>query len=202
MVIIGLSERDAVPCLQLVRPVVEDREPVRLGDGVVALRPFGAMLAKDVIDMQITVTDLDTAAALLARAEFVLREHVTDHCPAGMELVADELEKRMFAAPAGERRTNIHVRVDGRFNQLYPLLFRDYLRTHPDAATAIGETKRALARHSATTQRPITTSRILPTTCSWLPRGIGPIRPNGNRVHPTSDRLMARLIRRIRRCPT
>lgn len=105
------------------------------------------MAAKDVIDVQVTVADLDVAASLLAGAGFVLREHVTDHCPHGMDLIADELEKRMFAVPAGERRTNIHVRVDGRFNQRYPLLFRDFLRAHPDAARAIGETKRALARH-------------------------------------------------------
>ena len=104
------------------------------------------MAATDVIDVQVTVTDFDAAADLLAVGGFVPREHVTDHCPPGMDLPADELEKRMFAALAGERRTNIHVRVDGRFNQRYPLLFRDYLRTHPDAATAIGETKRALAR--------------------------------------------------------
>ena len=31
---------------------------------------------------------------------------------------------------AGKRITHIHIRQNGRFNQQYPLLFRDYLRTH------------------------------------------------------------------------
>ena len=31
--------------------------------------------------------------------------------------------------PEGERRTHIHIRELGRFNQRYALLFRDYLRS-------------------------------------------------------------------------
>jgi GrpB-like predicted nucleotidyltransferase (UPF0157 family) len=36
--------------------------------------------------------------------------------------------------------------VQGRFNQRYALLCRDYLRTHPGAANAYGAIKIALAR--------------------------------------------------------
>lgn len=108
------------------------------------------LAAKDVVDVQVTVRDLDAAVALLAEAGFVPRaDHTTDHCPPGLDLPTHELEKRMVAMPAGERRTNIHVRLEGRFNQRYPILFRDYLRAHPQAAAAIGETKRALARNVA-----------------------------------------------------
>ena len=39
----------------------------------------------------------------------------------------------------------MHVRVRGRANQRYPLLFRDYLRTHPGPAGAYAELKRRLA---------------------------------------------------------
>jgi GrpB-like predicted nucleotidyltransferase (UPF0157 family) len=39
----------------------------------------------------------------------------------------------------------VHVRVEGRPNQRYALLFRDYLRAHPDAAAAYAALKRALA---------------------------------------------------------
>ena len=39
----------------------------------------------------------------------------------------------------------MHVRVEGRANQRYALLFRDYLREHPAAAEAYGELKRRLA---------------------------------------------------------
>jgi GrpB-like predicted nucleotidyltransferase (UPF0157 family) len=42
-----------------------------------------------------------------------------------------ELRKRICREPEGSRRTHIHIRQDGRFNQCYPLLFRDYLRAHP-----------------------------------------------------------------------
>ena len=39
----------------------------------------------------------------------------------------------------------MHVREDGRFNQRYPLLCRDYLRATPAAAAAYVEVKRPLA---------------------------------------------------------
>jgi GrpB-like predicted nucleotidyltransferase (UPF0157 family) len=41
------------------------------------------------------------------------------------------------------------MRVQGRANQRYPLLFRDYLRTHPATAQAYAELKRRLAQHLA-----------------------------------------------------
>ena len=40
---------------------------------------------------------------------------------------------------------HVHVRENGRLNQRYALLFRDYLRAAPTAAAAYGELKRALA---------------------------------------------------------
>jgi GrpB-like predicted nucleotidyltransferase (UPF0157 family) len=43
------------------------------------------------------------------------------------------------------RAANIHVRVICRPNQRYALLFRDYLRAHPQAAAAYAELKRRLA---------------------------------------------------------
>jgi hypothetical protein len=44
-------------------------------------------------------------------------EFAGDHCPPGMHLADGELEKRFFNAPPDERKANIHVRVEGRFNQ-------------------------------------------------------------------------------------
>lgn len=54
-----------------------------------------------------------------------------------------------FHPPANQRRTNTHVRVPGRANQRYPLLFRDYLRAHPQTAEAYARLKRMLAEHLA-----------------------------------------------------
>lgn len=54
-------------------------------------------------------------------------------------------EKRLFSI-RGAISANVHVRVDGRANQRYALLFRDYLRAHSDADGAYEELKRRLAR--------------------------------------------------------
>lgn len=126
---------------------------VALGESALRIDHIGStsvpgLAAKDVIDVQVSVIDLDAAVALLTNAGFVpYAENTLDHSPPGMDLPAHDLEKRMVGLPADERRAHLHLRVEGRFNQRYAILFRDYLRTHPEAAAAIGETKRALARH-------------------------------------------------------
>ncbi|HLF00508.1 MAG TPA: GrpB family protein, partial [Anaerolineales bacterium] len=61
-------------------------------------------------------------------------------------------EKLYFRPPAGQRRTNTHMRAQGRANQRYPLLFRDYLRAHPATAEAYAELKRRLAANLADSQ--------------------------------------------------
>ena len=58
-----------------------------------------------------------------------------------------EWEKWFFNPPADQRRTNTHVRIQGRANQRYALLFRDYLRTHPATSESYGELKRRLAQN-------------------------------------------------------
>jgi GrpB-like predicted nucleotidyltransferase (UPF0157 family) len=57
--------------------------------------------------------------------------------------------KFLFDQPAGQRRANIHVRIDGNPNQQYPLLFRDYLRAHPNSARTVELIKRQLAKYHA-----------------------------------------------------
>ncbi len=109
------------------------------------------LAAKDVIDIQVTIHDLhdERLAAAMRCAGYLWWDDIrTDHSPPGMTLATAELEKRFAgqAADGGVRRTNIHFRVAGRFNHRYALLCRDYLRTHPDAASAYGEIKRNLAR--------------------------------------------------------
>jgi len=58
----------------------------------------------------------------------------------------------IFLPPPGQRRTHTHVRMQGRANQQYALLFRDYLRAHPATAEAYAELKRRLAQHLADPQ--------------------------------------------------
>ncbi len=70
-----------------------------------------------------------------------------DHRPANSTGDDVEWQKWYFKPPAGQRPTHIHVRVVGRPNQRYPLLFRDYLRCHPATAEAYAELKRRLANN-------------------------------------------------------
>jgi GrpB-like predicted nucleotidyltransferase (UPF0157 family) len=105
--------------------------------------------AKDVIDVQVTVAALteDVEQALLAAGFQQLREAVTDHVPPGADPAPENWQKFLFVQPEGQRRANIHVRVTGKPNQRYPLLFRDYLRAHPKSAQTVELIKRELAKH-------------------------------------------------------
>ncbi|HVI44313.1 MAG TPA: GrpB family protein [Chitinophaga sp.] len=104
--------------------------------------------AKDVIDVQVTVNSLDAPIELALNAlGFERKSHILgDHRPPGRDdLTEEELEKHFYHK--AERKVNLHIRVKGRFNQHYPLLCRDYLRTHPLAAKAYGVVKQQLAKY-------------------------------------------------------
>lgn len=132
------------------------REPLREALGALALRidhigstSVPGLAAKDVIDVQVTVAELDAAAiaAALEPLGYTLRTDITnDHLPPGRNDPQEEWQKLFFRAPEGQRRTNLHVRRTGRANQRYALLFRDYLRADPHVAKAYEQIKLALAR--------------------------------------------------------
>lgn len=107
--------------------------------------------AKDVIDIQMAVASLEPVQPLidaLAPLGYAYHHDISgDHLPPGVDTSVGEWEKRLFSTPAGTRRVNLHVRVLGRANWRYALLFRDYLRTHPMASGGYAEVKRQLARH-------------------------------------------------------
>lgn len=107
--------------------------------------------AKDVIDLQVTVTSLTPAEPLIAAIEsagYLHRDDIhNDHPMHGKESEPAEWEKLYFASPPGQRPVHVHVRAAGRANQRYPLLFRDYLRTHPVALAGYAEVKRQLAHY-------------------------------------------------------
>jgi GrpB-like predicted nucleotidyltransferase (UPF0157 family) len=126
-----------------------------LGDRALRIDHIGStsvpdLPAKDVIDIQVTIRedgDLAPVAARLQDAgwtflpDFPHRDH---HVP-GLPEAGDQWRKAFVREPAGERRVNVHIRVDGRANQRYALLFRDFLREHPSSAAAYGNLKRGLA---------------------------------------------------------
>ena len=104
--------------------------------------------AKDVIDVQVTVADgdaLERVSGALAERGWRRMVPASDHHVPGLPGDAAEWHKAFFDEPEGERPTHVHVRIDGRANQRYALLFRDYLRAHPDAAATYAQVKRGLA---------------------------------------------------------
>jgi len=107
------------------------------------------LAAKDVIDLQVTVADLDRVegvtvplreAGFRRGDEFVYDEFWT------MPVTDPQLQKLYMREPEGERRAHIHIRELGRFNQRYALLFRDYLRDSEAVRKGYEEVKRRAAR--------------------------------------------------------
>jgi GrpB-like predicted nucleotidyltransferase (UPF0157 family) len=104
--------------------------------------------AKDILDMQVTVgaePELDDVVERMVAADWELRPPRRDHRVPGLPTEDVQWVKRMLVEPIYRRRVNLHVRVAGRANQRYALLFRDYLRSHPETAAAYGEFKRRAA---------------------------------------------------------
>ena len=104
--------------------------------------------AKDVIDVQIAVSSLETEVlrTRLESAGYELVEGIEhDHRPPGTPGEEWEWRKLLFRERPPARRINVHVRVEGAPNARYALLFRDYLRANRAAASAYGELKRRLA---------------------------------------------------------
>jgi GrpB-like predicted nucleotidyltransferase (UPF0157 family) len=107
--------------------------------------------AKDVIDIQVTVQALTSEVKQrLVEAGYEYREAIThDHVPLGEDDNPKLWAKLFFNQPQGQRRANVHVRVAGNPNQRYALLFRDYLRAHPNSARSIELIKREIVKRHA-----------------------------------------------------
>ena len=107
------------------------------------------LAAKDIIDIQITaerLTEKLERAMNLAGFQRLINIH-RDHVPPGNESAAQQWEKWFFQPASPGRKVNAHVRMPGRSNQRYALLFRDYLRAFPAIAQAYGHVKEAIVRY-------------------------------------------------------
>jgi GrpB-like predicted nucleotidyltransferase (UPF0157 family) len=108
-----------------------------------------ALPAKDVIDIQVTFADsatLQQGCAALATAGYPVSPESFDHPVPGEDQDLAAWAKGFATQRPGERRANIHLRVEGAANQRYPLVFRDYLRSHPETAAAYASYKMRAAR--------------------------------------------------------
>jgi len=95
------------------------------------------MAAKPIIDVQVSVASLEPVEPFRLPLEglgYVFRS------------ANPELTKRYFREKPGDRRIHIHVRRAGSWSEQFALLFRDYMRSHPDEASRYGEVKRGLAK--------------------------------------------------------
>lgn len=113
-----------------------------LGDVALRIDHIGStsvpgLAAKPIIDIQVSVTDLESTAPF--------RDPLLD---IGLVYRADNPErtKRYFREKPGQPRTHIHIRRIGTFSQQYPLLFRDFLRIDQRAAGDYESVKQTLAQ--------------------------------------------------------
>jgi len=95
------------------------------------------LAAKPVVDMDAVVSKPEDVPVAVARLEQLGYEHVGD---------GDVPGRAAFHWPPAEHRHHLYVVVEGTDAHRRHLLFRDYLRTHPDEAQRYGELKRALSR--------------------------------------------------------
>jgi GrpB-like predicted nucleotidyltransferase (UPF0157 family) len=109
-----------------------------LGDRVLALEHIGStsvpgLAAKPIVDIDLSVADVEDEDA-----------YVPDLVAAGYVLRVREPEHRMLRTP--ERDVHLHVCDHGSEWEQRHLLFRDWLRTHPDDRDRYEAVKRELSQ--------------------------------------------------------
>jgi GrpB-like predicted nucleotidyltransferase (UPF0157 family) len=107
------------------------------------------MDAKDVLDVKVSVADLDIAAERFDRPlgaiGFERLPYDRDHVPAGRPDDPAQWAKRFwYRRNHREEDVNLHVRLVGSPNEKLALLFRDWMRAHPEVVPPYAAFKRAL----------------------------------------------------------
>ncbi|MEV4510341.1 GrpB family protein [Dactylosporangium sp. NPDC049525] len=113
-----------------------------LGDIALRIDHIGStavpgLAAKPIVDVQISVHSLEPGDGFLVPLRALGYVYRADN---------PERTKRYFREPPGQRRTHLHVRRAGSFAEQFPLLFRDYLRSHSAAADEYAAVKRRCAQ--------------------------------------------------------
>jgi GrpB-like predicted nucleotidyltransferase (UPF0157 family) len=114
--------------------------PVALRIDYIGSTSVPGLAAKPVIDIQISVADfepLDAYRLPLERLGYIFRADNPNRT------------ERYFREAPGQRRVHIHVKRAGSFGEQFALLFRDYVRMHPDVASHYAQLKLGLAQQYA-----------------------------------------------------
>lgn len=127
-----------------------------VSNGVLCIDHIGStavpgLAAKDKIDIQITVINLEDTADIdsLQSLGYALLPDINNDLLTGLDSKSPDLQKKVIKQKQGQRSTNIHIREDKRLNQISPLVFRDYLRFDALTREAYAEIKRELANSFA-----------------------------------------------------
>jgi len=117
-----------------------------LGAGALRIDHIGStsvpgLAAKPIIDIQVSVSGFEDMARFtipMATIGYVWRKD------------NPILTRRYFRERPGDRRTHIHLRRSGSWNEQWTLLFRDYMRSHPEEHEPYAALKRQLAERFQT----------------------------------------------------
>jgi len=125
-----------------------------LGKSALAIDHIGStsvpgLVAKDIIDIQVTVDDLDKSLiTIMTDAGYKHHPELRmDHLPQGEPEDAYQWQKLVFSEKSGQRRATIHIRQAGLANHSYALVFRDFLRANEQAVLILSRIKRDMARY-------------------------------------------------------
>ena len=105
---------------------------------------ISGMSAKPILDIQVSVARLEPMGSYKAALESLGFDWRVNN---------PDLTKRYFREISGSQRVHIHVRQSGSWAEQFSLLFRDYMRTHPEDAAAYSELKHRLAGEHRTNRQ-------------------------------------------------
>jgi GrpB-like predicted nucleotidyltransferase (UPF0157 family) len=111
---------------ELARPLREALGPVALRIDHIGSTSIAQLATKPVLDIQISVAAFEPAAAYHLPLERL-----------GYHLYADRAHRaKQYTRDIHlQQRVDIHVRQIGSFHEQFALLYRDYLRAHPNVST-------------------------------------------------------------------
>jgi GrpB-like predicted nucleotidyltransferase (UPF0157 family) len=148
---LAASLREALAPLVPVVPLAPLVPLVPLAERVehIGSTSIPGMAAKDILDMQASVADLEQAGEAfdgpLAGLGFERSPYQSDHVPAGLDDDPGCWSKRLWLRRGRLGNVNLHVRLSGSPNERLALLFRDWFRAHPEAIAGYAAFKVALA---------------------------------------------------------